>query len=220
MKILAFSPHSDDVEQGAGGYLTRRVAEGHDVFVVLVIAKDEISAHAGTRINEFRASMDCLGVRQHDVIYNERSHFDICLQPRFEIVGKFDEIIQGFEPDQVLLPVPSFHQEHQLVYDVGVAATRPTKPRITKEVLAYEYPAASWGPSGGLNMMQGATYVDISHGSYFENKLQSLTCHVSQNLHRSNDLVSMEAIKVWARMRGFEVGVKYAELLYTLRSVI
>ena len=222
--VVALSPHSDDVELGCGGFLAKQVERGNDVHVVVMLVKDEYQVHQKnivegvTRREELHQSMNVLGVSSWQILLNEKLDFDLCLFPKPKAVGMIDEIVRNTGATTVLLPVPSFHQEHQYVFDVGMAVTRPTKfgTTVTK-VLAYEYPAANWGASAGYDASRGGYYVDTTQ--YHLKKLNALECHKSQMYREENAILSLDGVEALARLRGLEIGVKYAELLYVLRMI-
>ena len=224
-KILAISPHSDDVELGCAGFLAREISAGSEVSVLVVLAKDEVQGHLGevparVRQVEFEQAMDVLGVPYENrtvLLSDQTKDFDLCLYPKKDMVENLDRCIAETKATTVLLPLPSFHQEHQFVYECGLSATRPTKFQSSlKEVFAYEYPAANWGVSSSFDPSRGGVYVDISN--FLENKLACLSKHQSQCFRAEQSLISLEAVRQFARLRGLESGVKYAELLYLLRS--
>lgn len=230
-RIVAISPHSDDVELGCAGYLAKAIAQGHDVIVVLVLAQS-INAFNGERISyrrrldEFRESMDELRVTNWKVlIESSDADFDLATHPKSDVVKQLDSIICGaFTPTpntdvEVLLPVPSFHQEHQYVYECSIAATRPTKGTLYRpsRVLAYTYPGGSWGPSSAFDTSKGGLYVDIT-GDPMDRKLRALAKHKSQNVQAKSQLISIDSVAKQCAYWGCEIGVGYAELLYFLRG--
>lgn len=225
-RILVLSPHSDDAELGCGGFLAREVLRSH-VSVVLVNCKSDHMLHskqdvcAATRRAEFVESMDKLGVQDWRVMYYETDpDFDLPSVPKQKTISRLDAYLPEFDPDVLLLPVPSFHQDHQYVFECGLAAARPTKNDDTPSlIMAYEYPAANWGPSSGFDMSRGAVYAELTE-EMLEKKVAALECHRSQFYRREGGLISVEAVRSLARFRGLEAGCEYAELFHVLRARI
>ena len=218
-RVLAISPHADDVELGVGGTLLRLAKEGAEIHTMLCIARDEALLSNGavsseTRLTEFQTSMALLGSDYSLMPGYSKALADL---PKAKVVAAMDACIAGFKPTVVLIPLPSFHQEHQYIHDCAIAACRPTKSQILPTVLSYEYPAANWGPSAGYNPASGGVYVNIS--DFFKGKLELLKAHKSQGFDRGG-LVSFQGVDALARMRGSESGCRHAELLYLLRHTL
>jgi LmbE family N-acetylglucosaminyl deacetylase len=113
--------------------------------------------------------------------------------------------------DQVFLPVPSHHQDHQIVYQVGFAALRPRGSPGPSLVAAYEYPYVGWAPEEPRG---GRWYVDIS--GTLDRKKAALAAYRTQAASPPHPL-SWEAVETLARQRGFESGFRHAELFHVLR---
>lgn len=223
---LVVSPHSDDAELGLGGTMARARAEGIEIHVLTAVVKGEQHGPTGytsshQRAAELSASLEPFGIGHSIFQFRPEAGdpFDLCLSSKSAFVSALDSAIARLKPDTVFLPVPSFHQEHQWVYECGMAACRPTRhPSPIRSVYAYEYPAAGWGPSASWDASRGGVYVDIT--DTLDAKLRMLAAHVSQ-MYRNNDaLISYEAVKALARFRGIEAGVAQAELLHLHRMTV
>ncbi len=200
--------------------MARALEEGAHVHSYCCWFQDETKANAATRKAEWLKALAVFGIEANSYGPPEKENpWDAYTEyKRKELVGFMEEIIRDDSINTVLLPVPSFHQEHQLVFDCGIAACRPTQyPNPITEVYAYEYPAANWGPSSNWSIMHGGTYIDIS--KHIGTKFRALKCHQSQMYAGANAQISIESVKALSRRRGIEAGVEYAELLYQLRRV-
>jgi LmbE family N-acetylglucosaminyl deacetylase len=224
--ILAISPHSDDAELGCGAYLSKCVDSSNcNVHVAVICIKDELQLHqkgivsGNTRKSEFNEAMKVLGVpwdNRHVMIHKNDQQFDLANYPKSKTITWLDGLIRDYDITDVLLPVPSFHQEHQYVYECGIAATRTTKHQSTvRNVFTYEYPAANWGPSASLDASKGGYYVDVT--KHIGSKLEALKCHQSQLCREEYSLISLQGVEALAHLRGLEIGVSHAEMFYVLR---
>lgn len=211
--ILILSPHADDVEIGCGGIIARAVAEGSKVVVALATVGGASTAPSETRLLEFTASMRVLGVHEHILM---SMGFDGCLhtKPMDSMVAQFDALQEQLEPDIVILPLPSFHQDHRYCWEFGIASTRPSpKKWFPTTVAAYEYPLSFWG--GGEKPVTGVLHVDVT--PYWGSKIKALQCYKSQ-MGGDLGLISEYGAEALAKLRGLEVGVRYSEVLYILRA--
>ncbi|URQ62280.1 PIG-L family deacetylase [Pantoea alhagi] len=152
---LIISPHADDAELGCGGSIARAIDAGIEVHIAVVILKGETHLRgqryvpASQRHQELAAAMNSAGAHYSVLNFvNEGECFDLASSSQSACVQQLDTLIEEIQPELLLMPVPSFHQEHQWVYNCCVAATRPTKnQRSLRLIAAYEYPAAGWGNS-------------------------------------------------------------------------
>lgn len=220
-RVLVLSPHADDAEIGCGGYIARTVAEGGVVMVALATVgdirflhlKDTVSVRV--RLEEFENSMQALGVQQHRIL---SSGYDSTLNnyPMGQMVAQLDELQEEFKPDEVLLPLPSSHQDHKYCWEVGIAATRPSPAKHSPSVVAaYEYPQSFWGTSNPVG--QGGVYVDVS--AYWAKKIVALSCYATQ-MRNGHSLIGLAGVEALATLRGVECGVSKAELLHALRITV
>lgn len=224
-RMLVIAPHADDAEMGCGGTMLRAAQAGVQLIALCLVTKPERQLHVGlvdeqTRYDEFERATRALTVDSAHVLYRRQDEdFDLCNVAFPQLVSQLDHYIKAYSPSIVLLPVPSFHQDHQRAFDAGMAACRPTRyPSPIRAVYAYEYPAAIWGPSSSWDQARGATYVNITQ--QLESKMRALAEHKSQMYRGADALISLEAVRGQARMRGIESGVPAAEKLYLLRETL
>lgn len=220
-KLLVLSPHADDAELGCGGYIARTIAEGGEVLVAVATVGDTKFIHSGRvvpaseRVEELKGSMSVLGVKDYRVL---TYGFDTSLNtyPQGAMVAMLDELQQEFKPTEVLVPLPSAHQDHKYCWEVGVASTRPSYSRHSPTIVAaYEYPLTSWGEGSAARGFNGGLYVNVT--SYWDAKVQALEKYKSQ-MRGANDLISIHGMEALGKLRGLESGFTYAELFYTLRA--
>jgi LmbE family N-acetylglucosaminyl deacetylase len=219
---MVVSPHADDAELGCGGYMHQVTKAGGVVVNVVVAVGDMHFAHLGRTVSsqerqdELNASMTRLGCRWQLIFSDLDGRLDTV--PLAHLVSHLDALIGAFRPHEVLIPLPSSHQDHEVVYRACIAACRPS--RIAGQVhliAAYEYPATSWGAGSAADAGQGGMYAEIGDGD-LEAKLEALRCHHSQ-IRNGGHCWSLEAAQAMAAMRGIEAGVRYAELFHVMREV-
>jgi LmbE family N-acetylglucosaminyl deacetylase len=196
------------------------IAEGHEVFSVVATASDQHFLHLNRvvtkaeRYAEFEAACHLLGVQQHTVLapgYEAELH----LYSMGTMVQQLDNLMAKYQPDEVLIPLPSSHQDHVYMYQAGLAACRPNKSKnFINLVAAYEYPSTGWGPGGESSPSAGGLYVDVT--PYINDKFSALQCYGTQ-MRNGNALISVEGVEILARLRGIESGFGYAELFRVLR---
>lgn len=218
-KLLVFTPHCDDETISCGGYIARTIAEGGEVLVVIASVSEIDFLHKGlvsikNRLDELEHALEKLGGCKYKVLtkgFESKLH----QYPMGDLVASMDRVQNDFCPDEVLIPLPSCHQDHVYMYTACVAATRPTLYKHQpKFIAAYEYPLTNWGEGAEANSFKGGMYVDVTE--YWPQKVDALNCYESQ-MRGDKDLISTYGCEALARMRGLEIGVDYAELFHIMR---
>ena len=215
-KVLIISPHSDDETLSLGGTICNVKAEGGEVRVVVAVAGDIVFWHNGRvevpaeqRVQELQAAMECLGVDSWRVVFKERnleSRLDTI--PIRELIYEFDKEIETYRPDTLFFPRKSYHQDHTIVQKAAVAACRPNIDKfMPSRVIEYEYPGSTWNESS--EEVWANFFIQISD-KVLERKIEAFQKHFSQQ-RKKEHLFSMETIRLWAKMRGREIGAEYAE---------
>ncbi len=208
MRILLLSPHTDDVEIGAGGFVARMQSSDLHEFRWIVFSRCSESLPADwppdTLECEFKSAAYVLGVTDIRVLgYAVRSFS----AQRQEILENLIDTGRDFCPDLVVAPcVDDLHQDHATI---AAEALRAYKNFAT--VLGYEQP---W------NTIQFAARVLVRiSGSDLERKCQAISKYTSQVV-MGRPYVERDSVVAWARARGSQCGCEYAEAFELLRSVI
>lgn len=221
MKTLCIAPHADDVEYGMGGYLSRIAREELGEVVVGVIAggdylsRWDVLVRGDQREKETAAAMEVLGVKRHCTLAAApENRFDVV--GRRDLVAAVDALLKLDMFDEVFIPLPSFNQDHQALFDACITAFRPGRWPFVKRIWAYEYPGNCMGPQPPA---WGRCYVKLE-GMHLAMKTRSLLAHESQlDGHGSQEHVGIVGMRALAALRGSECGAQHAELFYLVREV-
>lgn len=216
MNVLAISCHPDDMEICCGGTLLRCLKRGDNITVChvangdmghVVIEKEELRK---IRIGESKKAGDMVGFKTvtcdvGDLLVNAASK---------EQHDKLVEIIREAQPDFIITHGPDdymgdHNEVSKLVFMASFSATVPHyEPQLGK---ACNVVPIFYMDNSALLNCEPTEYVDIT--DEFETKVKMLECHESQITwlkdHDDNDIV--ECIRTYARLRGIQSGVKYAE---------
>lgn len=214
-RLLVLAPHCDDAEFGVGAYL-KRMSGDADIRVVIFghgsytnVEGDTVSG--ADRMKEAIAALEILGV--DDVVFRQGFTENQGLSADYPaLVTMIEKEVIDFSPDTVFTCLPSFNQDHRVLYDATVTAFRPINLRAN--LCAYEYPGSSWGidlPSWGKRYLRTTP-------ESFNAKMDALRAHKSQFENRTVG-VGPEAAYVLMRQRGAEIGVSHAELVYVMREI-
>jgi len=205
--ILVISPHTDDGELGCGGSIARFVEEGHEIYyIAFSTAEDSVPSYLPKNILEIevREATKVLGIPPTNLMifnYKVRKLNYV----RQDILEELVKIKREIKPDIVLIPsVNDLHQDHQTV---AVEALRAFKNSAS--ILGYELP---W------NHIKFSSVFFISlEDRHLEKKIEALKAYKSQS-HR--EYMKAEFIKGLARVRGLQVGRRYAEAMEVYRWIL
>ena len=205
-RVLALSPHTDDVEFGAGGTLSRWVEEGKEVFyIAFTISEKSVPEGLPPDITEqeCKQATNVLGIARDNLFIHK---FEVRTFPQFrqEILEIMVKLRDELKPDLVLLPsLQDVHQDHHTIAEEGVRAFK------NSNILAYEIP---W------NLLAFATpsFV-VLQKRHLEQKVAAISCYQSQKFR---NYANEEFINGWAKMRGTQINAGYAEAFEIVRWVI
>jgi len=201
-KILALSPHTDDIEIGCGGTLHRLKSSGSEILVVnFSLSKNDSGDEPSPNVeSEFKDSMQVLGAEFEMLNLPCRSLQD----HRQEILDHLISLSNRYAFDAVFCHSSfDLHQDHQTVRNEAFRAFKNTT------ILGYELP---W------NCIQFRTdlFVRLSEDNLV-NKLQMINCYKSQS-HRP--YMYKQYVYDIARTRALSINAQYAECFEIIRGVI
>jgi len=226
-RLLVIAPHADDEAYGCAGTIAKVKAAGGEVFVIVASVGDLQQYGSGdvvageTRAAELRAALEYLKVDGYEILFTDAaSHLRLDAIPRRDLLALLERdaryAIDRVRPTVLILPAPSYNQDHEALFNAGVTACRPhrreDKPFIN-HVLTCDIPQLGWGRDG----FRPDFYVDIS--AHLEAKLAALAFHKSQ-LRPSPDPASLQNVERLARLRGAEIAVEAAEAFECHRVVL
>ena len=187
-RVLAISPHTDDVELGCGGYLSVLKGRGADITVVAMSREYNGKDLEG----EFKKSCEVIGVSNILGDFQVRDF----KKDRQVLLDSLINLRKEIKPNLVLIPsVSDIHQDHKVIYEEGVRA-------FSKhcKVLSYELP---WNCRG----FNPNFYVPLKSKDV-ENKLAMLDCYKSQ---MDRQYFGRGYIDAQLRLRGLQINKPYAE---------
>jgi LmbE family N-acetylglucosaminyl deacetylase len=217
---LVVSPHPDDAEIALGGTIHKMTCLGHDVGIAICTGGGDLTmVHSGetvsfgSRVAEQKRAAARLGVSGLQwLMLAPASKFDQV--PQSEFVSTFDKLFRQY--DAVYLPLPSFNDDHRRVWQAGLAAFRPGKlPKVN--LYAYEQ-----GVSNVMAEMTpglfGRRYIEIM-GTDLDAKIAAIEGHKGQLEGREDTILGAPGATTLAHMRGLEIGVNFAEMVYVVREI-
>ena len=204
-RVLVLAPHTDDGELGCGGTISRMVEEGREVYyAAFSTAAESVPPPFPPNIleKEVREGTKVLGIPAVNLlVYKYRvRHLP---HMRQEILEELVRMKREIDPATVFLPsAQDLHQDHQTIHLEGLRAFK----MVT--VLGYELP---WN-----NLSFDYRHFCVLTRAHVQTKVAALRCYQSQQ-HRP--YTQEDFIWSWARTRGGQIMVEYAEAFDVLRWV-
>ncbi len=204
-RVLVLAPHTDDGELGCGGTISRMVEEGREVYyAAFSTAAESVPPPFPPDIleKEVREGTKVLGISAANLLVYK---YKVRHLPhmRQEILEELVRMKREIDPATVFLPsAQDLHQDHQTVHIEGLRAFK------TVTVLGYELP---WN-----NLSFDYRHFCVLTREHVQTKIAALRCYQSQQ-HRP--YTQEEFIWSWARTRGGQIMVEYAEAFDVLRWV-
>ncbi|WP_228728476.1 PIG-L deacetylase family protein [Chryseobacterium endalhagicum] len=206
-KVLVLAPHTDDGELGAGGFISKLIEDGAEVYYMAFSTAEESVPEGFPKDilkTEVRAATKVLGVKDENVIifnYQVRK-LNYARQEILEELIRFKRLHQDI--DLVLLPsINDIHQDHSTIANEGIRAFK------TKSIFSYEL---IWNNLS----FNTQSYISLEE-RHISKKIDALKEYKSQGFR---DYLSADFIRSLAVARGVQFGVKYAETFEVVRLSI
>lgn len=209
MKVLFLSPHTDDVELGAGGTLFKFLKNGHEIlWMVFSTSEDSLPDNLpkDTLKKEFLRVVNFLGLKERNYkIYDfrvRRLH-----EYRQEILEELVKTRDDFFPDLVVGPsLNDYHQDHQVLVNEMIRAFKNTSA-----IICYELP---WNHV----RFDAKVFVKLEK-THIKKKVDLLKNYKTQ-IMLNKPYFSEEFIFGWARMRGVQVRSEFAESFEVIKWIL
>lgn len=208
-RILCISPHPDDAEIMAGGYIAGRTREGSKIKLIVVsdgrkgsLTKENEENMVIIRKHEQEEAAKLLGIDEVEFMGFRDSEIP---DPRI-IRDALMPIVRDFAPDLVVTVDPNLPYEAHIDHiNVGKA--------VMEAVLLYSHPTIGRGNVKGERpvLALGATSnpnVLVNIDNFFDTKMRSIEAHKSQ---MDSTGYVIEAMKKMMSLYGTVAGCKYGE---------
>ncbi len=208
-KILILSPHTDDAELGAGGFISQLLEEEKNIlWVVFSSARESVPKNMpiDTLSVEFKNVMKSIGLEKNNYLLLDYVVRRLN-EKRQDILEMLVKIKKEFNPDLVIGPsINDYHQDHQVVATEMIRAFK-----MSASIISYELP---WNNLKFENQM----FVKLEE-KHIDHKIKMLKNYKSQ-IYQNKPYFSENFIKGHAYSRGTQVSTEYAEAFEVVRMII
>jgi len=218
-RVLVVAPHPDDETLGCGGTLLRLAREGAQIaWLIVTDMTEKLGFSAGdvqTRETEIGRVSELYGFSAVFRLNLATRRLDTV--PMAELIGRFANVFNSFNPDQVFLPHRmDVHTDHRAVFDAGAACAKWFRYGTVRRVLAYETLSETEFSLDPRGIFQPNYFVDISE--FLERKLEIMGTYQSE-MDAAPFPRSIEALRALATLRGSTSGFRAAEAFQLLREL-
>ncbi|MEK7747784.1 MAG: PIG-L deacetylase family protein [Nitrospirota bacterium] len=197
-RVLALSPHTDDIELGAGATVARLASKGVDVLSV-VFTRAETKDAEKDSLAECKEAVKVLGIKTLSFLDFPVRRFN---EHRQDILDHLIKIRNTEKIDLVLTPARhDTHQDHATITMEAIRAFKKTR------ILGYDLP---WNTVGHSQL---DFFVSVTEEGLAQ-KEEALACYKGQ-MDRS--FFQPGTIRAIARFRGEQCGEPYAECFECIR---
>ena len=203
-KAMIISPHMDDEVLGCSSFLL----DPHIETFVLYHHNTHVTVKASVLREENRKLLEHLPNTTTDMSSVSNLNRLDCV-PIGDMVSEYEHWFHDCAPDCLLIPFPSYNQDHRAVYEAVLTACRPHDVNFfIPKILLYEEP----------DVFGTLRKVEPFRPTYFRKldmvrKLELYSCYESQvRGHRD-----FEMLKAMARLRGSMFNFVHAEAFEVLR---
>lgn len=199
-RVLAISPHPDDVELGCFGTLAAYADHGHEIHI-LVMTDGSRGGDPEKREKECRRSANLIGAAVHFAGIR-----DCRVADSYETIDIIETSLEKVKPRLVIGPSgKDTHQDHRNTARAMISATR----RFPDQVLVYQTPSTT------------IDFTPICHfdvTDYYHLKEEAVRIHTSQS---EKYYAAARAVRALASYRAFQLGnaERYFEAFEVARLV-
>ncbi len=216
-KILVISAHPDDETLGLGGTIKLHSLSGSKVYV-LNFADGESSRKKSIkkiskRKKQGEKAAAILGIKETKFLDYEDQKLDTV--PIVELSKCIESAIKKWNPTIVYTHFwGDVNQDHRVLFEATIIATRPTPNSKIKKIICYETPSSTeWG----YQQFNPNYFIDISKVKKVKIKaFQQYKDEIKSFPHPRSEESIMNRSNYW----GSSVGIKNAEAFFILRDII
>ncbi len=216
MRALVISPHPDDETIGAGGTIARHIAEGDEVYLCIVTQgysppwSEDIVEIARRQVE---AVQKVFGIKR--VFFLGFPTVKLNTVPNRELTDALKRVVDEVKPEVVYTSSANdVNQDHRIVFDATLVATRPLPGSPVRRLLCYEVsPTTRFGNTPFVPNV----FVEIE--PFLDKKLEAMKCYKTE-LQEPPHPRSLESLKLIAQERGLSVGLKTAECFELVREIV
>lgn len=218
--VIVISAHPDDETLGAGGTILKHVANGDNVYWLIVTNVFENQGFSKERVEsrqeEIKEVEKLLGICKTFLL--NYPTMTLSSSSLIKMVPDISSIFSEVKPEIIYtLNRSDAHSDHRVIFDAVMACTKSFRYPFIKQILMYEcISETEFAPALAEKAFLPNYFVDIT--KYLDKKNEIMKVFESE-ISEHPFPRSHENIKALAHFRGASVGVKYAEAFQLLKYI-
>jgi LmbE family N-acetylglucosaminyl deacetylase len=218
--VIVISAHPDDETLGVGGTILRHVANGDNVYWLIVT---NIFEHQG--FSKEKVESRQVEIRQVEKLFGINKTFilnyptmTLSSSSLISMVPEISSIFLEVKPEIIYtLNRSDAHSDHRVVFDAVMACSKSFRYPFIKQILMYEcISETEFAPALSEKAFLPNYFVDITNFLDTKNEIMKV---FDSEIGEHPFPRSFENIKALAHFRGASVGVKYAEAFQLLKYI-
>lgn len=212
-KVLVVAAHPDDELIGVGGTVARHVANGDEVYTVIMCEGESLRYKKDVgQADAIQKSANTLGVKK--VFHIKMPDQRLDTYTLTDVIAPLEKISEEVKPNIIYCQFGGdINMDHQLLFQAANVAFRPLDPWIEEFYAFYTASSTEWAFPRTFNP---DTWVDISH--MLKKKIEAFQCYHSEirDYPHPRSIRSLEYI---AHYFGNQCSMDAAEAFMTIRRV-
>lgn len=218
--VIVISAHPDDETLGVGGTILRHVANGDNVYWLIVTNIFEQQGFSKEKVESRQVE-----IRQVEKLFGIYKTFllnyptmTLSSSSLISMVPVISSIFLEVKPEIIYtLNRSDAHSDHRVIFDAVMACSKSFRYPFIKQILMYEcISETEFAPALSEKAFLPNYFVDITN--FLETKNEIMKVFDSE-IGEHPFPRSFENIKALAHFRGASVGVKYAEAFQLLKYI-
>lgn len=218
--VIVISAHPDDETLGVGGTILKHVANGDNVYWLIVTNVFENQGFSKERVESRQ-----LEISKVEKMFGFKKTFNLnyptmrlSSSSLIKMVPEISTVFLEVKPEIVYtLNRSDAHSDHRVIFDAVMACTKSFRYPFIKQILMYEcISETEFAPALAEKVFLPNYFVDITN--YLDKKNEVMKIFESE-LGQHPFPRSLENIKALAHFRGSSVGVQYAEAFQLLKYI-
>ena len=221
-KILVVAAHPDDETLGAGGTVARYAKAGSDVWVCIV-CDGVTKRHSEVALQRRCAEEACEVLGAAKVVFCDLPDQRLDGLPLVDVITPIEACVRELQPDVVLTHFKEdVNQDHRVVFDATMVATRPSPTQSVRTVMCYETASSTeWAAPFQGGVFAPNVFIDIS--TTLDTKVDAMSRYANTHVSEVKEYPhprSLQAVKIYAQRQGVVVGTEAAESFMLIRGVM
>jgi N-acetylglucosamine malate deacetylase 1 len=218
--ILVISAHPDDETLGVGGTILKHVANGDNVYWLIIT---NVLRNQG--FSKERVESRQLEISKVEKMFGFKETFNLnyptmtlSSSSLIKMIPEISSVFSEVKPEIIYtLNRSDAHSDHRVIFDAVMACTKSFRYPFIKQILMYEcISETEFAPALTEKVFLPNYFIDITN--YLDKKNEIMKVFESEIAEHPFPR-SLENIKALAHFRGASVGVKYAEAFQLLKYI-